>query len=69
MRAVRSIDRDARACYAQAPPSVSALALLVGSPLSRAIGNFFIGFNKPAVPTRLFSSEVDAIPWLGGFVA
>lgn len=27
------------------------------------IANFFINFNKPKVPTRLFSSEEDALNW------
>jgi hypothetical protein len=44
------------------------VALLVGSPMSRAIGNFFIGLNKPLIPTRLFVSEPEALAWLRGFL-
>jgi hypothetical protein len=68
MRGVRGIDREARALYADAPQAVSAMALLVGSPLSRAVGTFFIGFNRTRVPTRLFTSETDAIRWLRSLV-
>jgi hypothetical protein len=46
----------------------SAAALLIGSPLTRAIGNFFMGLNKPLIPTRLFTSETEALAWLKGFV-
>jgi hypothetical protein len=69
MRGVRGIDRGARAYYAEAPPVVSAMALQVGSPLSRAVGTFFVGFNKPPTPTRLFTSADEARAWLRGFIA
>jgi hypothetical protein len=47
---------------------VKALAVLVGSPLSRAIVNFSITLTKPRVPTRMFTSEEEAHEWLKGFV-
>jgi hypothetical protein len=71
IRNVKSIERAARAHYS-GPESARvhlAVALLVGSPLSRAIGNFFMGLNKPLIPSRLFTSEPDALAWLRGFVA
>jgi hypothetical protein len=46
----------------------SACALLVSSPLSRLIGNFFIGFNKTKFPTKLFLKEDEAITWLKTFL-
>ena len=66
----KSITRDARAHYAreQVGEAVCAIALLIGSPVSRIIGNLFIGFNKPKHPLRLFTSEPDAIEWLKGFI-
>lgn len=42
----------------------SKCALLITSPISRIIGNFFLGANKPLKPTRLFTSKNDAIKWL-----
>ncbi len=30
--------------------------------------NFYITFNKPKVPTKLFSSEKKAMEWLEGFL-
>ena len=41
---------------------------LIRSPLARAIGNFFRGLNKPLFPTRLFTSEPEAMAWLRSFL-
>ncbi len=43
---------------------VTSFGILIYSPLSRIIGNFFMGLNKPAVPAKLFTSEEEAIHWL-----
>ena len=64
---VRSLSRDARNCFANSDASIEiylCVALLVGSPLSRAVGNFFIGLNKPRMVTRLFTSEQEALAWM-----
>ncbi len=42
----------------------SACALLIKSPLSRLIGNFFIGLNKTIFPTKLFTDKQEAMGWL-----
>jgi hypothetical protein len=39
-------------------------AFVVTSLASRLIGNFFIRFNRPASPTKLFSNQQDALEWL-----
>jgi hypothetical protein len=67
---MRSVSRDARKYFAgeETAKIESAAALLVRSPLARAIGNFFMGFNKPSIPTRLFTSEAEALEWLRGFL-
>jgi len=64
------MDREARRYFAgeETAKVESAAALLIESPLSKAIGNFFMGLNKPIVPTRLFTSEAEALAWLKGFV-
>jgi hypothetical protein len=66
LRGVKSQDRGARVYYS-GPESVASTlgtAILVGSPVSRMLGNFFLGFNKPAIQIKLFTSEADAIQWL-----
>jgi hypothetical protein len=67
---VLSVDRDARIYYVDEIERgpISAVALLVGSPLSKVIGNFFIGLNRGSAPCKLFTSETKAIEWLKGFV-
>lgn len=40
---------------------------LTGSSISRIIGNFYLGLNKPTVPAKLFENEANAIPWLKQF--
>ncbi|MES2640710.1 MAG: hypothetical protein V4850_14540 [Myxococcota bacterium] len=65
LRHIRSMDRDARAYYAG--PEVTArtfgAALLVGNPLTRAVGNLFLGLNKAAHPLRLFPDDFSAVAW------
>ena len=46
----------------------SAMAILSGTSLATTlIGNFFIKFNKPAIPTKMFKKEDNAIEWLNSF--
>jgi len=42
----------------------SKCALIINNPISRIIGNFFLGANKPLKPTRLFTNKNDALKWL-----
>lgn len=42
----------------------SKAALIVTSPVSKLIGNFFLGLNKPLKPTRLFTTKEDGLKWL-----
>jgi hypothetical protein len=66
MRKIRSISKEARDHFAMKDrkPGVVAIAMVVSSPLSRIIGNFFLGLNLPAVPTRMFSDRDQAERWL-----
>ena len=65
-RGVHSIDRAARRLLSgpRAAEVCSAVALVVGSPLSRVVGNFFVGLNRPRFPVRLFDDEQRARAWL-----
>jgi len=57
-RAARSQSAEARALFAgpAATAVTVAVALVTSSPLSRVLGNFFLGFNRPETPARLFTS-------------
>ena len=69
MRLISSISRDARMYYAnERTASIQrATALLVDSPVSRVIANFFMGLNRPLSPTRMFTDQTQAVRWLQTF--
>ena len=66
MRLTTRITREARAYYAggRTASIQRVTALLVSSPLSATIANFFMGLNKPVSPTRMFHDPGKAIAWL-----
>lgn len=70
MRQVKAVEREARALFSseEASRTVSAVALLVGSPVSVVIGNFLLGLNRLGVPTHLFTSEAKALAWLRNYL-
>lgn len=45
----------------------TAEAYITQSLAQRILGNFYVRFNKPRIPARMFTSERDAIDWLGQF--
>jgi hypothetical protein len=60
-----SQDAEARRAYTTIDPTlIYGGALVVGNPLSRALGSFFIGLTRPRVPTRLFDSVENGVQWL-----
>ncbi len=46
-----------------------AFGIIINSAVSRVLGNFYLGINKPSVPTKLFDNEIDAVKWLKQFVS
>jgi hypothetical protein len=64
-RKIKSITKEARDYFSLngRESRVIAFAILIESPLSRIIGNFFMSLNKPRVPVKLFNSEAKAIEW------
>ena len=69
MRAIKGVSRDAREYYAnERTASIQrATALVIESPVSRVIANFFMGLNRPLTPTRMFTDVDEAIEWLQSF--
>jgi len=63
---IKSIDGRARRYHAhETGRSFSAVALVVGSPLSKVVGNFFLGLNRQVFPPlRLFDDMASAKAWL-----
>jgi hypothetical protein len=61
------MDRQAREISARyADDHYRKVALVVGSPMSRMLAGFFMGLNKPTVPTRMFGDDASAVTWLLG---
>lgn len=62
---MHSIKLEARNHYSKnTDPNSFGIAMITSTPISRVIGNFFIGLNKPKLPIRLFSKKNDAISWI-----
>ncbi|MBX9244800.1 hypothetical protein ICW40_08250 [Actinotalea ferrariae] len=59
-------DRAARMEFIRRHEVVSAVALVVGNPLSRMMATFFINVSRPKSPTALFEDEASAVAWLQG---
>jgi hypothetical protein len=69
---LKSQSKECRDYFANDPTHVKtyvAVAILVTSPLSRIVANFFLGINKPIRPTKLFEDRALAIEWLRGYSA
>lgn len=69
LRGIRSQSRGARLYFAS--PAVAerlaAVGLLIASPVSKVLGNFFLRLQKQPVPTELFHDEEAAVDWLLAF--
>ena len=65
MTSVIEISKEARDYFAnERTASIQrATALLIGSPVSRVIGNFFMGLNKPISPNQIVygSAQSDSV--------
>lgn len=43
-------------------------AFVINSIALKLVGNFYIRYNKPVKPTRIFNNEGDALIWLRTFL-
>lgn len=70
VRSIRSMELEARKHLSTngRETSINSFAVIVKSPLSRVIGNFLMGLNKPEIPARLFDNEQEAIHWLKNYL-
>jgi len=61
-----SQDAATRRVYSEGitPARFFGIALVVGNPLARAIGSFFMGISRPEVETKMFNSVENAVAWL-----
>ena len=63
---VKSISSEARDYLASAEGTahILAAAIITNSSFTRMISNLFLSYNKPLVPTKLFSNREEAKKWL-----
>jgi len=47
---------------------ITATAIITGSGLSKIVGNLFLSFSRPQIPTKLFSDEAKAVEWLQQYI-
>jgi len=66
---VVSMDKKAREYLASddGVKGVIAAAIVVGSPFTSFMANFFVSVNRPKMPVRIFSNAKDALKWLQKF--
>ena len=50
------------------PSNKIADAIVISSLAKKLMANFYIQFNKPKSPTRIFTSENEALEWLNGIL-
>jgi len=56
---------EARNYFGQQDKStVLAIAVLIKSKIQESIGNFYLKFSRPKIPTKLFTNEEEAHQWL-----
>ena len=63
---VVKMDKKAREYFAsmEGVKGIIAAAIVVGSPFTTFLANFFVSVNKPKMPVRVFSDAGDALKWL-----
>jgi hypothetical protein len=66
MRQVHSQTREARLYFggAEAEAATLAVAILIGSRVSRVLANFFLRVSRQRLPTALFTQQDAAVTWL-----
>lgn len=66
IREMKSMSRAARARVSgeEVSAATSRLAVLVGGPISRMIGTFFLRVTGPPYPAKLFVHRDEAMVWL-----
>jgi len=66
MRGLKSVTSEARRFYSSDEGNHNCMgtAALTEDALTRIIGSFYINFNRPKIPFKLFSTKEKAFQWL-----
>ena len=67
---VKTVSKESRDIYSSEEMGgiISAAALIVSNPVSRIMGNFYMGISKTKMPIRMFTGTRDAKNWLKDFL-
>lgn len=68
---IKTVSKKSRDIYSskEMGQTISAAALIVNSPVSRIMGNFYVGISKTKMPVRMFATNKDAKNWLKDFLS
>ena len=68
---IKTVSKESRDIYSseEMGDTVSAAALIVSNPVSRIMGNFYMGISKTKMPVRMFTRVDEAKKWLKDFLA
>lgn len=68
---IKAVSKESRDIYSseEMGGTISAAALIVSNPVSRIIGNFYMGISKTKMPVRMFATTSDAKDWLKDFLS
>ena len=61
---IDKITKEGRALSSTLTNGLSCIALIVGSGLSKIIGNYALMLNRPKIPLKLFTSVEEAKNWV-----
>ena len=68
IRGMKKADKAARDYLAKEGSSYTkGVAIIVDSPMTKIIGNFYLGLNKPTAPTKMFTDKQEALAFLSQF--
>lgn len=68
LRGVLSVDKAARDYLARSGSLLAkAVAILACENVTLTVSTFYLEINKPSVPTKIFTSEAEALEYLRGF--
>lgn len=67
---IKTVSKESRGIYSseETAKCLSAAALLIGNPVSRIMGNFYLGINKTSMPVKMFTGSDEAVTWLKTFL-
>ena len=65
---IDKITKEGRTLSSQLTEGFSAIALIVGSGLSKVMGNYALMLNRPKVPLKLFTSLDEARIWVRDYM-